>query len=273
MNGVYLFDKGDIEQILRRSVNTVCYFGITWSDDYIYIGESFNKNQQSRIIILNKRYKKIGVILLRNFYDVHQIIYHEEILYICNTGKNNALLYSTKDCCEIGQINFGSVRKDINHVNSVWIKDNSLFFTFLNKKDNFQSAIKEYDLDSFELIKEIKVGDGIHNVYEEDDVIYTCSSHSKQMMMVKENESKTYDFSSDTWFWLRGMAVCSEGIIVGGSQIKNRKHRKFIKKNMIYYFDFDLNLIDKFKIEMDMCGPIYDIRLLNGDKSHNGMNL
>ena len=273
MGGIFQQKGGEINLVYNRpSEETVDCFPITWDAQHYYFGENRHFSQETYIHVATKEgFHKEGEILIDGLFDVHQMVHHQGKLYICNTGQNSLVVYDLKDKKVSHEILRGSERKDLHHINGVWINKGKIYTTYLKQAQDYKSDIIVHDLVTYEQLDVMEVGQGIHNVFIQGNKLYTCSSHSRQLLCVDlESHANVYwQFSEwKDYFWLRGMASDGEVLIVGGSQVKPRDYRHNINKNMIYLFDMELNLLEEFEFNQTKCGPIYDIRLLEGDKAH-----
>jgi hypothetical protein len=271
MKGIFHYDKGNINLVYnRQSPKTVCFFPITWDNDFYYFGEMRNPNEESFIQVVNKKnYETVRTIEIDGLCDIHQMVCYDNKLYICNTGKNCLLIYCLNQNKVIHSIHRGTIRKDINHINGVYIYNNHIYTTHLNSSQGYKSDVFVYDINTYKHVNTINIGQGIHNLYINKDRIYTCSSYSKEFLCMNVNHSiQSTKFLKQKWFWLRGLATDEEYMIVGGSQIMPNEFRHSINRNMIYLFDKNTNLVEEFVFNESNCGPIYDIRLLKNDKAH-----
>lgn len=248
------------------------FFGISSSNinDFLFFSSrenytkdpSFFKSKDTIIHLYDIKINKfLDRIVLNGIYDAHQIFSNDEYIYITDTGKNRVVVfnYFTKKIFKI--LNVGKIRSDINHINSIVVKNNILYIGFNNgNKNNLKfSEILQIPLskilfnDNFEIdalesgnITVLKNTFHTHDLLPfEDDFLISksedgtiCKAFSN-VNILKINK------------WTRGIALNNNNIFVGKSLLGPRslRHSRY-NHGEVFIIDritFKINNIIKIK--------------------------
>jgi len=253
--GLFLIKNNKLIQLLKGN-----YFGITLRKNNVYV-----YNQKRGFGRLIKLYCKdienikIKIEITYLPYGCHQIDIVDDDILITNTYHNEIIFYNlekeriTKKQIINGELN--NKRKSLNyaHCNSIFSKDNSIYFMFHNEttKTNKSSQIAKYskDFKSIEIF-EIKAGNA-HNIYIKDNEFLFCNSNNNSLM-IKNKEPFKCDY------FTRGLSISDDIILVGGSEISSREKRKYSSGKV-----FVLNNQYKKLGEFQVPAPVHDIRRLD----------
>lgn len=251
--------------------NDVCYYGITWDSDYIYFGHRNKQHPNVGIVsVMASDYSVINQVP-GNFPDVHQILYANDKLYITVTAHNSIAIFDGK---ELIMKNWTSTTLDLNHINSIWFDDEYFWLCYHNKISNqnifHNSQIIKMDKELTSIIEFFEFGKGIHNVYIDDEWLYTCDSASNSLyaLNIHTKEQKSVDIG----MWIRGLAVTDDYIIVGGSIIGKNDEDRQKGDAKVYLLNRDTLEVLDIKLFKDI-GAVYEIRIINEhDHAHNNIS-
>ena len=248
----------------------VCYYGITWDSDYIYFG---HRNKQhpniGTVSVMTSDYNIIDRVP-DNFPDVHQILYVNNKLYVTITAHNSIAIFDGK---EVTMKNWTSTTLNLNHINSIWFDDEYFWLCYHNKvshQDIFHnSQIIKMNKELTSIVEFFEFGKDIHNVYMDDEWLYTCDSVSNRLcaLNVHTKEQKSVDIG----MWIRGLAVTDNYIIIGGSIIGKNDEERQKGDAKIYLLSRDTLEILDTKLFKDI-GAVYEIRIVDQqDYAHNNI--
>lgn len=238
-----IFDKERIEDLNDLSSEskkrpTYRPFGIYRDSDDIFIASNSKIGHFDA-----KTYSYKGLLdNVKCFVNTHQILKHEEKLFICNTANDSLGIYdsNTKENKYLMLENFELVNdidspkdayeNDKLHFNSILKYQDSLFLLLHNRGD---SEILEIGLTDFQFKNKIKdVGICNHNLVIYKDHLYSVSSLTGKMMRhsFESKENQFFDLHTN-WskFFLRGMKEIDGRLIIVLSKriigyLKTAKH-------------------------------------------------
>jgi len=214
-----IFDKERIEDLNdpsseNKGRDTYRPFGIYRDSDDIFIASNSRIGQFDA-----KTYSYKGLLdNVKCFVNTHQILKHEETLFICNTATDSLGIYDlkTKENKYLMLENLELVdnldspknvyEKDKLHFNSILRYQDSLFLLFHKGGD---SEILEIDLTNFQFKNKIEnIGACNHNLVIYKNHLYSISTRNGQLMCHSFDTKKNQFFdlykNSDKFF-LRGM--------------------------------------------------------------------
>lgn len=270
VNGLFLIEDGQYQKILNGHL-----YGITWDKIQIYLS-SHTKPEISIWTGEADFYNCSKVLFPHRMDDSHQLLWIDNKLYVAHTGHNRidvwdgkeAYIYQWLDTVQNG-------KQAPDHINSIWFYDNKFYvcehrygaeparIRVLNQQFQILKTFDFYNLDHSH-------SSGIHNVYIEDDILYTLAVNCliKQNLINNQIEAIEIRQSKDIGY-LRGFARNKDAFFIGESRVSIREDRR--KNNaIILILDDNLQLIDT--IELQDSGDCHDIRLLDNDKAHNGLS-
>lgn len=250
-NGVYRCDIASrrVRRVLGNKhtpglfrARALGYFGITRHDPTGHIlvasrerDKLFNKLVTGVKLHLidpsSLRAKQLAVI--DDVYDVHQIACHDDRVFLTDTGGNRIVIYNTLNGARTAA-NLGSVRRDINHINAVVIRDGYLHIG-LNNRGTAPAEMLRLPLSLLDATKGEKEVDittaGEYTLFhatlhthdlEPDSTgrLFACKSHDG---IVFEVETRTPLL--EIGGWVRGLAFGPDCLCVGTSEFADRKRR------------------------------------------------
>lgn len=237
------------------------YYGITYSEDYIYVAarkrmltsSENSENENGVLLVFNKELILKEEICCHDFplRDMHQIQYYSGKIYITCSFDNMIAIYDLKTKNWSQWFPNESVKfKDVNHFNSIFVKDDSLYLLAHNFGD---SMIYKFDTCNLQLVKQqIIIGKQAHNIWMNDGDLYTCSSG-------EESIKSTGGFVKVLSGFLRGITFSSELCFVGSSEKVERKDRD-MTDGKIFVLNKSLEEIDSIILKKE--GMVLDIKLL-----------
>ena len=258
------------------------FYGVTWDDKQIIVSCKGSKAHGTFLRYYDHSFNKIKDFKSNTINDVHQIAMDKKNgLWVTSTGRNSLVLVNGKECKEI---KIGRRRRDINHINSVWVDGDSLWLCFHNKwksPHNYESEFRKYpatkDINVARPLKEIKVGRGCHNVYEKDGYLFLCSSNQYSFMkydletseIVNTLNTTKLNIFGKTYWHCRGLAYDGKYFYVGLSLHARREIRHDVEIGGIMVVDENLKLVSL--ISLEKIGQVNEIRCLDKpDFAHNG---
>lgn len=215
------------------------YYGITYSDNQIYVaarrgevGSEKERELEDGEIIVYDFNKQLLQRLKPSFSlrDMHQIQFYNFWLWICCTFDNKLAVYDGTTWHE--WFPNPNINYDYNHFNSLTFEENdsniyiyilahnlhrnSEIWKFVYPKLSFGS----FQVSDIKLIDKQDLGVQSHNIFLRESEVYTCSSGEGSII-------SNYNFSIKLGKFTRGLAVTDELIIVGISELSERKKRSF----------------------------------------------
>lgn len=256
--GLLYFSNGQFTRIIDDSF---CY-GITRIEDEWWVYFSGKRDTSSIVsfdFIDGKGYNlKVRIGWLKK--SIHQIDFVNNNLVVCDTSVNQAQVYKEPHLNE-GVVSADSVLHNINpsdfkyaHINSVFCHNSRVYLVAHNK--SFYSGRKsevfvtnsDYELeDSFEL-----GGYSVHNFYCDDNKQMFCNSERGSLVC---NDKEV--FVCDTVDFTRGLAINSDFIVLGSSQVTPYRDERGKKDSFVYILDGSFNKVGK--ITIPNC-QVHDIR-------------
>jgi len=114
----------------------------------------------------------------------------------------------------------------------------------------------------------IGLNSGAHNVYVENDRLYTLSPSAILEIGLSGGVEKHSPIEAETSYW-RGLARTEDYWYVGVSEMKPRNKRSEGNSRFMI-LDSDFQLLEL--VELEDTGQLCDIRALSGDRAHNGID-
>lgn len=240
------------------------YYGITYSQNEIYVAarkgyEEEREVQDGEIIMYDFNKQRIGKLKapfpLR---DIHQIQSYNSLLWVTCSFDNKVAIYDGKKWHEW----FPNPDKkyDSNHFNSIYFEGDYIYLVAHNihrKSEVWKFFISQenycngFNVSDIKFIEKTRLGTWSHNIWLTDDDLYTCSSG--ELAIASKNK-----FFLKLGKFTRGLAVTDELIIVGLSELSERKQRCF-STSYIAVFDRKWNLING--LIMPEQGVINELRI------------
>lgn len=241
-------------------------FGITGGPEEWYLCQY--TGDYSRILKFTLSIKDGNIFLLnRTNYltglppNIHQVDLFDGKLYIVNAADNSIIVSSKEDKYQEffpnGKIKKGSSKS--NHFNSVFIKDSTVYLMAHNgtSKNERNSEIFKVDKTNMKKRSIIKINaQKAHNIFFLDGKLGYCNSPKGELVI---DNHVVYKNSK---YFLRGVAMNSENIVVGGSEFATRENRDKTS-SMLFELDLDGTLVNE--IFLQDIGQIYDVRCIGND--------
>lgn len=196
-------------------------------------------------------------------------------MYIASANQEKIVVWNGKDCRDV---KWREREEPAQHLNSIWC-DGENFYVVEHRKREMPKRIRIFDLDfepmgCIELLRNAFIKErphGIHNVYIEGGILYTCSpkafvrhdlisGHSEPIVPCKLVNEAHY---------VRGLARVPGKFFIGLSEAKVRSERGE-GDSAILVTDDDFNVLDILPLKDT--GGLNEIRAIDGpDLAHNGM--
>lgn len=270
LKGVILCEWGKYEVVIPGR-----FYGLTFSENYLFAFERVEKDKTTRLKIFNNHLDLFSDIPLPEISDNHQAHYNPETheIAVANTHNNCITLIFSANT-KSRDINWTGVGGNTHHINSCWNNGQHWFFLEHNGKRRKPGRVVQHtgkDVAAF-----INVPTGSHNVYVEDGWVHVCASEDCGMWKGHVGNKETYfkkykcPVGNDKAIHTRGLArpTSKDYYLVGGSYYGTRGYRFGKKNGVIFMVDNNFDIIDYMIIE-DL-SQIYEIRLLDEeDLAHN----
>lgn len=239
-------------------------FGITWDDDQFYVA------QANSVVDLN-----CNVLIPGLWNGLHQALSHDGFLYLISPNisclKRINLVTKKIDYLHLDSFKFydtvpeacksydkNKFSYDLHHFNSIFIQGNKAFISAHNHDD--PSFVLEFDYPNFNLIKKHdKMGSKIHNVFVENDEIYTIDSCGSRC--IASNKNKQYRITSENNMFCRGLAVSRDYFITSYFPEATRRDRE--KGDAFVVMINRQTGTKENEIKIKDIGSISDIRLID----------
>jgi hypothetical protein len=192
------------------------YYGITWSEDTIYVGyRGSQADNVPEVVMLNRNYKQFGKAP-GAFNEVHQILYVNGKLFVTATMDNAIDVVEGR---KRTRVNWTDTEEDRDHINSIFFDGEDFWVCYhsLNIKDRSkkESLVVKLDNSLTEVLEEYYVGRGIHNVFVDNEYIYVCDSSTGSLARLNIVSGNVVRVPLGPW--TRGLAVTEDYILVGSS--------------------------------------------------------
>ncbi|MEJ2451699.1 MAG: hypothetical protein P8047_13700 [Gammaproteobacteria bacterium] len=243
-NGVYVVDTEDDKIVGKLSIpHSLEIFGICWSDFLgkpIFVSRNrpwlfpFKKKSTSCNLyaVTNDHLLSFSLIgKVKNLHDVHQIATAGPFVYLTDTSRNRIVVYDIKKGRTISNIDIGSERKDINHVNALSIEKDCLLIG-LNNRGHKEAQILKIKLDRLDYSKKAQRGDMIgeiielpnrehtHDILPFNDDYLVSASHDGVVFNAVKNTDCVVGGG-----WVRGLASIGNTLWIGESKKAERNKR------------------------------------------------
>lgn len=251
-------------------------YGLTWDTDTVYYGWNPLDKQVTIIERFGRDLEPQKKLTEGGQWNSHQIYYWKGALYITITAQNKVARYDFKT----GNLKTQDLKKGCNnHCNSIFAYKGVIYFLNSNSP-TVPVSLSKYteDLEFIEYFTIQDPGYVFHNLYIEDDVFYGCCHSGKgdrtsnlYRYDLKERKGELFEIRKDTENgFMRGLARNEDYFFIGESQHEPIRSLREMGNSRVLIVDNDMKLIDT--IELEDTGQLRDVRLLKGDKAHNGID-
>ncbi|MES0491578.1 MAG: hypothetical protein ABUK01_16400 [Leptospirales bacterium] len=191
---------------------------------------------------------------LYKLFDVHQIAMHKEFVFLTDTTKNKIHVYDLEKQQIHGILNFGSLRKDVHHVNAVSIIEQKLWVGLNNRGEThselftipvetaIEMAVQKQDLLKVGYIQKLSGIRHSHDVEPCHGKILVCASHDGYVAQLNDLKTNIDDSPGNGELssgnvdditkiiqiensFVRGIVCNKEGLWVGVSARAKRSER------------------------------------------------
>jgi len=247
--------------------------GWYWGFTYDQCGRFFISQKHSDppgyypIYVLDHNFKVIRRINELPEYgsNVHQIQCYGEKLYVLCAHNGHVLVYDLNNIDGDPEIWKPEGLQRYSYMNTLFFHKDHIYIMEHNMGYN-NSIISEYMVNSRRLEhKHILYHKKCHNIFELNNEMCYCASHDGCICNLRgESVVNIVDGS-----FVRGVAMDSRFLFVGDSKIAERSNRGVGDGRIMVYNTDNSEFVRSINIEK--CGQIHEIRLLNRDDlCHNG---
>lgn len=239
-------------------------FGITWNNKNILIAKS------NQIISFNKSIKFDGTYLTGLPLAIHQILFIDNSLWMVSPRTNCLIkhnVYSnTLEYFYDGKFKDHPHDGDTNHLNSILIQNNKMYVAAHNMGKT--SFITVYSYPDFNKLFVYDIGRHIHNLYVENDIVFTLDSFGSRCIVSTDGKSIPVLREIDQ-FYIRGLAVTEDHFFVGCFHCNTLDREERMKNDSFISIVNKKTLNVDCRIYLPKSGDINDIRILDAyDYSH-----
>lgn len=187
------------------------------------------------------RFSETGLIVdclkIPAILDIHQIGFHDGLLFLTDTGKNAIQIWSFREREKVGIIKFGQDRVDLNHINAVGHLDHGILVGHNNRGCSpgliyylpYERILgsSSFEIDGFHNAEIIKTSTlfHTHDLIGVDGRLCVCSS-SEGALVDAVSGGKLIQLNG----WVRGLAQVTDDLLaVGISPIGSRRKRHSLR--------------------------------------------
>jgi len=244
------------------------FYGVTWNKDFLYVSKKGSILKIDEDFCVEELYK---IDMKRDV--IHQIVCYDDKIYITNTE------YGAVDIFDLKTRNSKKIelcpekKNGSDHFNSIFKRD-EFFYTYHHNRSN-PSFARKYDKD-FSLIDEyLSVGSQGHNVYVEDNIMYSLDSRHSRINIYDTIKKKmvgpiVVNFNGGSYF-LRGFAKTKDNFYIGSTTHTSSGGKdRDTSPGWIVRYDNSMKYVDFF--EYSRKGQIREIRVISEiDYAHNNI--
>lgn len=249
------------------------YHGITWDPDGImYVSGALDF--QFVLYRFDMSTFQAMDVLRGDLYEIHQILWYDNKIYVTNTGKNRVDVWQDGVWRAVA---WHPSHCDIEHINSLWADGKNIYIVEHRQKMSGISAIRVCTMD-LDLLDTMNIGPNIHNVYREGDHLYSLTSPQDGdpagIIITNLSDRTYYRVNKSEWgaILLRGLARVDAGWYVGMSRWETDRLMRHtnVGDAIVMQLNDDFEEIDR--IVLPDYGPVGGIRVLGvKNPAHNGI--
>ena len=183
--------------------------------------------------------------------DIHELCWADNLLWVSCSYDNMIAIWDGsvwERWFPLGPSN--SEPLDRNHFNSFLVEDDSIWLVAHN---NGPSEMFRFDRGSRTLTEKVSLGIQSHNLWREQNALYTCSSGEGAIVSTDGFRLKTGGFP-------RGVAFSDDFRCVGISELAERSSRDFTTGRIAVY---DRSWRHVFDVELHNQGLVLDMHFMN----------
>jgi len=230
------------------------FTGLTWDQSLVYAATSHE------ILLFDPSSWEQAGTLAGDLHEIHQILWHDGVLYIANTGRN---CIETWDGGRWGRHSWGGVSHDADHINSIWFGAGSAWILeSRHRNPDDPSRLRRCDM-NLQSLEVIPVGPSVHNIYVESGARYILSSLDNGFMV----DDRVMPVVK-TVHHLRGLAREANRWYVGLTHYEPDRDRD-CRRGDAGVLALDDDFCEAWRLNVPNAGPVYEVRATGDDLAHN----
>lgn len=234
-------------------------YGITWDGSSLYLGERGVETGGS----VERRSPSLERLetIKAPVRDVHQILWADGLLYWTNTFEDVLEAWDGEHFYTIFQASDSG--EDRKHLNSVWRDTDGCLWVVKHGRGQDPSRVR--CLNTIWGFAFPGVTD-LHNVYVEEGRAYVLSAGRVLSVGLAGGDVREMARVPDSY--LRGLAR-GDGFWAVGRSLVGLRHERENGDGHVLLFDDGWKQVDR--ITLPGAGQVHEVRLLEGDRAHNGL--
>lgn len=245
------------------------YYGLSWSDDYIFVAArqaryGGDRMQQRNIILCFDRYLRFveNISPPSAIRDVHQIIFHGGKLYVISTFDDKIHILDVASRKWDIWAPFEPIlpeAQDQHHINSIYVHEDEIWLSGTKPK----GGAARFAQKNLVQIEKSYVGNKPHNTWRQDGNQYVLSSDDGKICSTAGDSIAVFPKG-----WLRGVAYTDKGFWIGASEPADRPQRHKSDLCLLHLVDGKID----FGLTLRKEGMVHDLRSLSVEdrETHNG---
>lgn len=237
-------DYLDSIELANQGRHTFRPFGLTHWENKILVASN------NKIGAYNdKNFEYIENLNLPLFINTHQILAHDDTLYVCNTANDSIGVHNlvSKNSYFLNTLDYKLTEKvetpknafnlDTHHINSLFYQDSKIYFCLHNKNQEL-SEFDYLDLKERKIVRIVRSGICCHNIEIIDNILYSLSTKTGQLMACNlyNFQTKYINLVDPTAIFLRGMRRLDNDILIG---ISNSHDLQTMSSNNCYIMKYE----------------------------------
>lgn len=195
------------------------YYGATWGPrtGLVYVAaRNLEADQGTLILAYGGKLDLVAETFLPEVRRVHQILWWDGIVYICDTGHDRVVAWDGEALKVVYEAT--DTMLDYSHVNGIWCDGKRFWVSEL-----YARRLRAFDLE-WNLVRDIPTEYGVHDVYREKRAVYTCASDRGCLARLAP-EPMFVDVACGEYTYARGLARTRDRWYVGLSSVSKRSDR------------------------------------------------
>lgn len=241
-------------------------YGITWDGRHAYVVNGPD------LLVMDKDLEVVDRLAL-DMWGPHQALYSSGRVYIMESARNTIITVAGRAYHRQRWPHM--MPGEDPHINSLWVQgDKHYVVEHRQMVTPKRIVVTDRDwtmLHVIEIPESALMGklSGLHNVYVEDDTLYTLGPGVIVTHNLVTGEFRTVTPDGEFPMYLRGLARTQDRFYIGVSHHQPRD-RRVEGGSAFLVMDSNLNQLEL--VSLEGTGQLCEIRALEGDRAHNGIN-